>query len=160
MRPPAATRRTTPAPAPERRRTTIRYLGAAVSCTVGGLYLVLLFLVQDAESGAAETAAGNTYGAYLYLGLTYLLGAGLLIAVDRRLVWVVGAAAQLTVIVLFVMFGAGAFGPGQGVFDYDALKGLHMQLWAAGITGAEVVLLGLLSYLTFAPPRIRGASAG
>jgi hypothetical protein len=35
-----------------------------------------------------------------------------------------------------------------------------MELWAAGITGAEVVLLGLLSYLTFAPPRIRGASSG
>ena len=148
MRAPAAIRPTTSSPG--RRRTTARYLAAAVSCTVGALYLVLLFLVEDAESGASE----NTYGAYLYLGLTYLLGAGLLIAIDRRVVWVVGAAVQIAVIVLFVLFGAGAVGPGQGVFDYDALRGLHMELWAAGIPGAEVVLLGLLSFLTFAPAAV------
>jgi hypothetical protein len=62
---------------------------------------------------------------------------------------------QVAAIVLFVMFGAGVFGPGQGVFDYDALSGLHMELWAAVITGAEVVLLGLLSYLAFAPQNAR-----
>jgi hypothetical protein len=62
---------------------------------------------------------------------------------------------QIVVIVLFVIFGAGVFGPGQGVFDYDALSGLRMELWAAGITGAEVVLLGLLSYLAFAPQDVR-----
>jgi hypothetical protein len=36
------------------------------------------------------------------------------------------------------------------VFDYDALSDLHMGWWAAVITGLEVVLLGLLSYLAFA----------
>jgi hypothetical protein len=53
------------------------------------------------------------------------------------------------------MFGAGVLGPGQGVFDYDALSGLHMELWAAVITGAEVVLLGLLWYLAFTPQGVR-----
>lgn len=133
------------------RRTTTRRLAATLCGIVGVLYLILLFLVAHAESGAAE----NTYGAYLFLAVPYLIGAGLLVAVDRRDLWLAGAAVQVVVIVLFVMFGAGFFGPGQGVFDYDALSGLHMGYWAAGITGAEVVLLGMLSYLAFTPQDVR-----
>ena len=129
------------------RRMATRYAAAALSGTVGVLYLVLLFLVADAEAGAAE----NTFGAYLFLAIAYLAGAGLLLAFDLRPLWVVGALVQVAVIVLFVMFGAGAFGPGQGVFDYEALRDLPMELWAAVITGGELVLLGLLTYLAAAP---------
>ena len=140
-----------PTSAPSDRRTMTRYLAAALCGIVGVLYLILLFLVADAESGVSE----NTFGAYLLLAVPYLIGAGLLVAVDRRALWIAGAAIQLVVIVLFVMFGAGLFGPGQGVFDYDALSGLNMELWAAVITGAEVVLFGLLSYLAFTSQGVR-----
>ena len=143
------TRLPTP-PMSDRRRLT-RHLAAALCGIVGVLYLILLFLVADAESGASE----NTYGAYLLLAVPYLIGAALLLTVDRRALWIAGAAVQVAVIVLFVMFGAGAFGPDQGVFDYDALSGLHMELWAAVTTGAEAVLLGLLSYLAFTPQGVR-----
>ena len=136
---------------PSDHRTMTRHLAAAVCGIVGVLYLILLFLVADAESGASE----NTYGAYLLLAVPYLIGAGLLLAVDRRALWIAGAAVQVAVIALFVMFGAGVSGPGQGVFDYDALSGLHIELWAAVITGAEAVLLGLLSYLAFTPQGVR-----
>jgi hypothetical protein len=136
---------------PSDRRTMTRHLAAALCGIVGVLYLILLLLVADAESGASE----NTYGAYLLLAVPYLIGAGLLLAVDRRALWIAGAAVQVAVIVLFVMFGAGVFGPGQGVFDYDALSGLHMEVWAAVITGAEAVLLGLLSYLAVTRHSVR-----
>ena len=140
---------------PSSRRARTRYLAAALCGVVGILYLVLLFLVAGAEAGAAE----NTWGAYLFLAVPYLVGAALLLAVDRRPLWVAGAGVQVLVLVLFVMFGAGAFGPGQGVFDYDALSGLHMEVWAAVLTGAELVVLGLLSYLAFAvSPRSGRAS--
>lgn len=141
---------------PSDHRTVTRYVAAALCGIVGLLYLTLLFLVADAESGAAE----NTYGAYLLLAVPYLVGAGLLLAMDRRALWVAGAAIQLVVMVLFVMFGAGVFGPGQGVFDYDALSGLHMELWAVLITGAEAVLLGLLSYLALTPRGERHDATG
>jgi hypothetical protein len=81
----------------------------------------------------------------------YLVGAGLLTAIDRRSLAAAGTAVQIAVVVLFATFGAGVFGPGQGVFDYDALSGLRMELWAWGITSTEVILFGLLSYLAFAP---------
>ncbi len=140
-----------PPPPPSSRRTPIRHLAATLCGVVAALYLILLFLVADAESGASE----NTYGAYLFLAVPYLIGAGLLAVVDRRDLWIVGAAVQVVIIALFVMFGAGVFGPGQGVFDYDAVSGLHMEWWAAVITGAEAVLLGLLSYLAFTPQERR-----
>jgi hypothetical protein len=44
-----------------------------------------------------------------------------------------------------VLFGIGVFGP--GVFEYEALSALPMELWAAVVTGLQVVLLGLLAYL-------------
>ena len=100
-----------------------RYVAATLCGIVGVLYLILLFLVADAEAGASE----NTYGAYLFLAVPYLVGAGLLIAVDRRPLWVIGAAVQVVIIVLFVMFGAGVFGPGQGVFDYDRISSIVVE---------------------------------
>jgi len=127
------------------RRKRLRYVAAALCAVVGVLYVILVFLVRDAEVGLTE----NTYGAYLFLAVPYLVGAVLLVAFDRRFLWAVGVVVQVFVIALFAMFGAGLFGPGQGVFDYAALSGLHMELWAATITGVELILLGLFSYLAF-----------
>jgi hypothetical protein len=124
------------------RRKMIRHLAAALCVIVGVLYLILFFLVADAEAGAGE----NTFGAYLFLAVPYVLGASLLVAVDRRVLWAIGAAVQVVVIVLFVTFAVGS-SEHPGVFEYEALADLPMELWAAGITGAQVVLLALLGYL-------------
>lgn len=137
-------------PRADRRRTVRRV--AAIGCgVVALLYLALLVLVADAEAGAAE----NTFGAYLFLTVPYAVGAGLLLVVDRRPLWAVGAAVQVLVLVLFVMFGAGLFGPGQGVLDYDVLSDLRMGWWATVITALEVLLLGALAYLALTPEDAR-----
>ena len=122
-------------------RRAARLAAAAISLGVGALYAVLLFLVADAEAGASE----NTYGAYLLLAVPYLVGGVLLATVDRRGLWVSTAVLQVVVLVLFVLLAVGGSRP--GVFEYEALSGLHMAVWAAVITGAQVVLLGLLGYL-------------
>jgi hypothetical protein len=111
-----------------------------VSIVVGTLYLMLLVLVFDAESQPEAVVTDTTYGAYLFLSVPYLVGAVLSAVTDRRVLWVLGAGLQIAVIVLFALFGVGAF-------DYEALSALRMELWAAVITGAQVVLLGLLGYL-------------
>jgi hypothetical protein len=129
-------------------RRGVRYVAAALCLSVGVLYLVLLFLVADAEAAAGGE---NTYGAYLFLSVPYLVGGVLLATLDRRSLHVVGAAIQVLVVALFVMFGVGVFGP--GVFEYEALSTLHMGLWAAVITGAQIVLFGLLSYLALTTSR-------
>jgi hypothetical protein len=129
-------------------RRAIRFGAAALCGLTGVLYLLLFFLVREAEVGLSE----NTFGAYLFLAIPYLVGAGLMLAYDLRLIWGIGAAVQVVVLVLFAMFGAGLWGPGQGVFDYAALDGLHMALWAGVIATAEVILLALFGYLTFSAP--------
>jgi hypothetical protein len=128
----------------------IRFTAVALCAVTGVLYLLLFFLVRHAEVGLSE----NTFGAYLFLAIPYLAGAALMLNFDRRLLYAVGAAVQVVVLVLFAMFGAGLWGPGQGVFDYAALDSLNMAWWAAIISGIEVVLLALFAYLTFAGPRI------
>ena len=68
--------------------------------------------------------------------------------------WAVGAIIQVSVIALFVILGSGEFGP--GVFEYEALSDLRMEVWATVITGAQVALVGLLSYLAMTrPPLLR-----
>lgn len=77
----------------------------------------------------------------------YLVGAALFAVLDQRGMWLLGAAVQVLVLGLFVVFGVDSF-------DYEALSGLHIAAWAGAITGAEVVLLlGLLTYLARTAPR-------
>ena len=135
-------------------RTKVRYLTAILSAVVGVLYLALLLLVLEAESRPDAVVTDTTYGAYLFLAVPYVLGAVLAAVTDRPASWVLGALVQVVVIVLFVLFGVGLFGP--GVFEYEALEGLRMELWAVLITGTQLILLGLLSYLAVTRPR-RGA---
>lgn len=118
------------------RRRSVRRFTSALAFSVGVLYLVLLILVADVEADLAE----NTFGAYLFLSVPYLVGGVLLARLDNRPLYVLGALVQVGVVVLFLLFGV-------GVFEYEALGQLHMAVWAGVITGAEVVLLGSLSYL-------------
>lgn len=129
-------------------RRSVRYVAAALSAVASVLYVVLTFLVSSEESVPGATDS-NTYGGYLFLAIPFLAGAVLLFLADRRALLAVGAAVQVLVIILFVLFGIGVFGP--GVFEYEALSALPMELWAAVVTGLQVVLFGLLSYLAVTP---------
>lgn len=130
----------------EGRRRTVRRLAAALAFAVAVLYLVLMALVANAEAGRSE----NTFGAYLFLSALYLVNGVLVAYRDKRNVYVLGMFVQVGVIALFVLFGVGVFGP--GVFQYEAVGRLLMPVWAGVITGAEVVLLGVLSYLAVTAP--------
>jgi hypothetical protein len=122
-------------------RRALRFTAAALAGVIALTYLVLFFLVADAERGAPE----NTFGAYLFLFLAYAVGAVLLALRSGRAVMVLGAGVQLAVLVLFTVFGVGLLGP--GVFAYELLRPLHMEVWAAGITAAQVLLLVLMTQL-------------
>ena len=133
--------------APADRRRVVRYVAAGLSAGLAGCYLALLVLVARLEMAAGGE---DTFGAYLFLSVPYLIGAVLLAIRDQRLLWVLGAGAQVGVLTLFVLFGVGVFGP--GVFDYATVAPLHMAVWAVATVTAEVVLLGLLIYLAVPPP--------
>lgn len=131
---------------PAGHRRAVRHVAAALSAGVAGSYLALLVLVARAE---ARAGGETTFGAYLYLAALYLAGAALLATRDQRVLWAIGAVVQLAVLVLFVLFGIGVWGP--GLFDYAIVAGLHMPVWAGVVGGAELVLLGLLGHLALTP---------
>jgi len=122
------------------RRHRARRSAAVVSGVVTVTYLWMFFAVRAAETGLSE----NTFGAYLQLTVIYLIGTVLLLAVDRRWLWGIGAAVQVIVLALFATFGV-------AIFDYSALVDLPLALWAVASTSAELALLGLLGYLAATP---------
>jgi len=123
---------------------TARYLGAVVSGVVACLYVVLFVIVRDAEQ-AVVGGTDDTFPAYAALAVLYLVGAVLLTVLERRWVWVTGAIVQVVVLGLFVFLGVGLREP--GVFEYEALSDVPVAVWAAAITGLQLVLLGVLTYL-------------
>lgn len=136
-------------------RRIIRRITAGVVFAVAALYLLLFVLVADAEAGRSE----NTFGGYVFLAVAYLVGGVLLAVLDNRLLYILGILVQVGVITLFVLFGIGSV-EHPGVFEYEALARLHMPVWAGVILGAELALVGLLSYLAASirrgPASIRG----
>ena len=116
----------------------LRLLAQLLSAALAAAYLVLFLLVRDAERAEPE----NTFGAYVFLFLAYAACAVALTVWRGPVVALAAAALQVAVLVLFVVFGMGLLGP--GVFAYDVVRPLHMPVWAAGITTAEVVLLAVL----------------
>ena len=133
-------------------RRTVRYIASAMSGVVAVLYVVLMLMVRNAElePGATDT---TTYGGYLALAVAYAIGAVILFVVDNRVLHLLGAGVQIVVLLLFIAFGIGLLG--QGVFDNKAVSHLPIGLWATLITGAQVVLLAMLGYLSdrrFADP--------
>ncbi len=132
--------------AAERHRRAVRYVAAVLCGGIAGCYVALLVLVARAEMRAGVE---TTFGAYLYLAVPYVAGAVLLATRDQRVLWAIGAVVQLAVLVLFALFGIGAWGP--GLFEDATLAGLYMPVWAGAVGGAEVVLLALLGYLALTP---------
>ena len=127
---------------PRGTRLALRRVAVGLTLAVGVLYLALFVLVRDAEIDRSE----NTFGAYLNLSVPYLVGGVLFALRDRRALWVAGAALQVAVLALFVVFAVGDRGH-PGVFEYEALSGLHMAVWAAVIGGAQLALLVLCVHL-------------
>lgn len=137
------------------RRVVVRSVAAMLSGSIAAMYVILMATVRQAELPRFE--GDSTWGAYLLLAVPYLVGAGLLALVDRRILWVTGALIQLAVVVGFALFGIGVMGPdfeglfGSGAFGYEALVNVPIEVWAGVITGAQLGLLGLLGYLALKP---------
>lgn len=131
-------------PQSEGTRRTVRYVAAAMSAAVAVLYVALMLLVRNAETEPGATGS-TTYGGYIGLAVAYAIGAVILFVVDNRTLHLLGAGVQIVVLLLFLGFGVGLLG--DGALDNETISHLPLGLWAAVITGAQVVLLAMLGYL-------------
>jgi hypothetical protein len=120
---------------------TTRRVAVGVCLGIAAAYFALFWVVRDAESGASE----NTFGAYLFLAVAYLAQTVMLAVTRRRGAYVLTLAIQVMVIVLFILFGVGVFGP--GAFDYNLLDPLRIEIWAVAIVSAQIALMALAGAL-------------
>lgn len=137
---------------PDRRRRTLRYVGAGLCAVEALLYLGLMMAVRALEEGAGVE---TTWGLYLYGSVPFVIGVAVLLLLDDRAVYVLGAALQGALVLLFV-WASGALA------DYALLAGLTVPIgaWAAAITGVQLLLFGLLAYLAVTPVPTPVATTG
>lgn len=128
------------------RRRSLRFLTAAVTAAVAALY-VAVFLVQLPHLHELD----NPAPVYAALAAVYAVGAVLVALRDQQALLWTGATVQVVLLTLFFWLLAGLYAHGEESFILDML-GL-----AIGINAAQVVLLGLLSYLAGSAPRQRAA---
>lgn len=127
---------------PSGRRRTVRSLAAAASLVTALLYFGIGAGVLVVVDEAATDAPGLfEFGASA--GAAFVVGALLLLTLDRRVLWVLGALLQVGVIVMYVAVGQQRTPP--------------FELWGILIKAFQVGILGALVYLIVRPPTRVGA---
>jgi uncharacterized protein len=119
-------------------RLSLRRLGALICVGIAGVYaLIGLEIVTVATAGDAEVdIAVFGFGA----AAIFLVGAVLLLTVDRKPVWVVGAALQVMVIAMYVAVGSD--------------RTPSFEAWGLGLRVPQLVLLGILVTLVVRPAQV------
>jgi hypothetical protein len=110
-----------------RRRRVIRYFAAVVS----GLTAVMYFLIGFNVVSVLDANADQSWG--LLAGVAYAIGALLLLAFDRRIVWILGAFLQVFVIYTY--------------FNLAGNRSPAYEVWGILIRIAQSMILIALAYL-------------
>ena len=119
---------------PQARRRTIRYIAAAASAATALLYFAIgagVLTVVDEVS--PETPSMFEFG--FMAGLPFVVGAVLLVAFDRRFLWVLGAVLQVGVIVMYIAIASQRTPP--------------FETWGILIKVLQATILAALVYLVF-----------
>jgi len=110
-----------------RRRRVIRYFAAVVS----GLTAVVYFLIGFRVISVLDANADQSWG--LFAGVAYAIGTLLLLAFDRRIVWILGAFLQVFVIYTY--------------FNLAGNRSPAYEVWGILIRIAQAMILIALAYL-------------
>ena len=90
--------------AAQKQRRTIRYLAAAIAAVTAVMYLLIGFGVLHVVDEAAADAP-PLLDFVLMAGAAFGLDALLLLTLDKRILWVLGALLQVGVIAMYVVVG-------------------------------------------------------
>lgn len=122
------------------RRGIVRYAAAAASAATALLYFGIGFEVVKVVD-VVSAAAPSMFAFGAPAGAAFVLGAVLLLAFDRRSLWIAGAILQVAVIVMYI-----AIAP-QRTPSYE--------VWGILIKVLQVVILAGLAYLIVRAPEPR-----
>ncbi len=127
-------------PAQAARRRTIRYLAAALSALTALIYFLIGFRVLS----VLDTPTDQIFG--FFAGAGYALGVYLLLAHDRRLLWVLGALLQVFVVYQY--------------FNLAFQRAPAYEVWGVLLRVPQVVLFIALVYLALRQPSAEPAGPG
>jgi peptidoglycan/LPS O-acetylase OafA/YrhL len=108
-------------------RRTIRYVAAATAAVIALIYFLIGFGVLTVVTPTADDPSMVFFG--FSAGGAFLLGAVLLVALDRRTLWILGAILQLFVVWGYVAVAADRTPPFE--FWGIALRIIQIPLFAA-----------------------------
>jgi hypothetical protein len=129
---------------PDRRRRQIRYAAAAASAATALLYFGIgAGMLKIGEKASTDAPDLLVFGAAA--GAAFVLGTVLLLALDHRGVWLLGAILQVLAIAMYV-----AVSP-QRTPQYEG--------WGILMKVLQVAILAALAYLVVRQPVRRGARA-
>lgn len=113
-------------------RRKVRYGAAAIATAMSLIYFLIgLQAITVLENPEEQTAFG------LIAGSAFLLGAGVILAFDRRWLWALGALIQI-----FIMYVYFDLAP-ERVPSYEA--------WGVALRVLQVPLIGALAYFAWRP---------
>jgi len=121
-------------------RRAIRLLAAFVAGGIAVIYFLIGFHVVT----VLDANADQTFG--LFAGVAYALGVVLLLAYERRIVWILGAILQVFVIFTY--------------FNLAAQRAPAFEVWGILLRIAQFVLLIVLTYLAIRAPQASASSPG
>lgn len=122
---------------PHARRRTIRYVAAAASAVTAILYFAIgVGVLKVVDEVSADAPSMLAFGAPA--GAAFVVGAVLLAAVDRRILWVLGAVLQVLVIVMYIVVSAQRTPP--------------FETWGILIKVLQAAILAALVYLVLDTP--------
>ena len=113
------------------RRQLIRYIAAAISAVIAIMYFLIGFRVVT----VLDTPSDQTFG--IAAAGMYVLGTVLLLAFDRRILWIFGFALQVMVIYTY--------------FNVASMRVPSYEVWGILIRVAQVLLIIPLLYLAARP---------
>lgn len=119
------------------RRRIIRYSAAVMAAAAAVIYFMIGFNVVS----VIETPSDQVFG--IPAGVAYALGAVLLVVMNRRIVWILGALLQVFVISTY--------------FQYASQRTPAYEIWGIVLRVVQALILIALAYLAIRQPAAQPA---
>jgi hypothetical protein len=110
------------------RRRRVQYLAAAAATVISAIYFLIGFQVVTVIEEAADQPAFA-----LPAAIAFALGALVILAFDKRWLWIAGSGAQLLIILMY--------------FSVSSQREPAFEIWGITIRVAQTLLLAALTYL-------------
>jgi len=116
----------------------IRYFAAMLT----GITAVIYFMIGFNVVSVLDKSTDQVFG--IFAALAYGLGVVLLLAVNRRMIWVTGAVFQVFVIFTYINFAS--------------QRSPAFEVWGILLRVVQLILLVTLVYLTVRSPSVSDSS--